>query len=78
MKPKGKAYCSNTECSIKPVKFNTFEYLYCSTCKSEVTEDLANFKDRQKPKKNQVNPHMSDTDEDNLQGDLFDFWSGSV
>ena len=66
---KVKTHCNSTECSFKPVKFNTFEYMYCSTCKSEVDEDVVEYKARQKAYDN-VNPHMNYDDD---QGDLFDF-----
>lgn len=68
---KVKTYCNSTECSFKPVKFNTFEYMYCSTCKSEVDEDVVEYKARQKAYDN-VNPHMNYDDDDYHQGDIFD------
>ena len=77
MRTKVKSICSSKDCSFKPVKFNTFEYMYCSSCKSEVDDDLVEYKARQKAVNRKIiNPHLED-DEDNKQGDLFDFWSGS-
>ena len=75
MSNKIKHYCSEDSCSFKPVKFNTFEYMYCSACKSEVDDDLVERKARNKAiEKMNINPHMDDYDSlDNVQGDLFDF-----
>lgn len=76
MKNKEKAYCNSTDCSFKPVKFNTFEYMYCSTCKYEVSEDLVEYKARQKARANvTVNPHMRQDEDDQM--DMFDFWSST-
>ena len=72
---KVKMICSNTDCSFKPVKFNTFEYMYCSTCKNEVDEELVEYKARQKAYNN-INPHMNNHEEDD-QMDMFDFWSSN-
>jgi hypothetical protein len=73
MNNKIKHYCSEEGCSFKPVKFNTFEYMYCSTCKSEVDEDLVDRKARKKAiDAININPHMDDHDD--TQGDLFDLW----
>jgi hypothetical protein len=69
MKSKAKSYCNSKDCSFKPVKFNTFEYMYCSTCKSEVDDDVVEYKAREKAYDN-VNPHINYDDD---QGDLFDF-----
>lgn len=80
---KVKRICSNKDCSFKPVKFNTFEYMYCSSCKSEVDENLVEYKAVQKALSdyNNINPHLnkdaSQDNDENMQGDLFDFWSGS-
>jgi hypothetical protein len=76
MSSKVKHYCSEDECSFKPVKFNTFEYMYCSTCKSEVDDDLVDRKARKKAiDVMNINPHMQKVeDHDDTQGDLFDFW----
>lgn len=75
MSSKAKRTCNSTDCSFKPVKFNTFEYMYCSVCKSEVTEDMVEYKARQKAYNN-INPHIKKYDEDDEdQYSLFDFWS---
>jgi hypothetical protein len=71
-----KEYCANTECAFKPVKFNTFEYMYCTTCKCEVEDDLVERKARYKAtleSKKIINPHMDQDD----QMDMFDFWSST-
>jgi hypothetical protein len=76
MSSKIKYYCTEDGCSFKPVKFNTFEYMYCSSCKSEVDEDLVDRKARKKAKESlNINPHMQNVEDqdDNTQGDLFDF-----
>lgn len=73
---KAKTYCNSTDCSFKPVKFNTFEYMYCSICKSEVTEDMVEWKARQKAYK-ESHPHMKRHDEEDDQMDMFDFWSST-
>jgi hypothetical protein len=71
MSKKVKQYCVSLDCSFKPVKFNTFEYMYCSTCKEEVDEDLVERKARYKAtKSNNVNPHL-----ENKETDDFDLWS---
>jgi len=65
-----KVYCASKDCSFKPVRFNTFEYMYCDACKSEVSDEMVEYKARRKAiEKTNINPHMSDED----QGDLFDF-----
>lgn len=69
-----KLFCNSSKCSFKPVKFNTFEYMYCTTCKSEVTEDMVEYKARRKAAAT-INPHLTkdEGESDNEQGDLFDF-----
>lgn len=45
---KAKSICTGTVCSFKPVVFSTFEYMYCSECKCEVTEALVERKAHEK------------------------------
>ena len=76
-----KSYCNSDDCSFKPVTFNTFEYMYCTVCKSEVEEEMVEYKARRKAYKEaaNINPHMKreeQNDLDDTQGDLFDLWSG--
>ena len=61
-----KKFCSEDTCSFKPVRFNTFEYMYCSTCKNEVDEDLVERKARYKALKESpiINPHMDGLDDE--------------
>lgn len=75
---KVKTTCNSKECSFKPVKFNTFEYMYCSACKSEVTEQMVEYKARQKALLSNINPHIQNRREDEEeQYSLFDFWSSN-
>jgi|LakMenE01Jun11ns_1017448.scaffolds.fasta_scaffold9959586_30 hypothetical protein len=84
MSDKVKHYCNGVTCSFKPVKFNTFEYLYCSTCKSEVDEDLVERVAWYKANSN-INPHMQmdemmmedrqKRDDQDEQMDMFDLWT---
>lgn len=74
---KAKKFCNSKDCSFKPVVFNTFEYMYCSVCKCEVTEEMVEYKARQKAERGIVNPHMNN-DSDDDQMDLFDLWNTSV
>lgn len=76
MGSKSKRFCTSDDCSFRPIKFNTFEYMYCDHCKEEVDEDLVERTARYRASRN-VNPHLnepfiSDLDETD-QGDLFDF-----
>lgn len=43
-----KNICNGNACSFKSMVFSTFDYMLCTNCKCEVTEDLVEYKAREK------------------------------
>lgn len=71
-----KTSCDSDKCSFRDVIFDTFSFITCDGCKTEVSKELVEYKSRPKEEQIQIE-HNTNNEEFEDMLDMFDFWSRS-